>query len=58
MRLDADVLADEIEHLVDQSYEPVCSKLTRKQKAELTVLSTEYGMRREKKGTLSFLRSL
>ena len=33
--LDADVPADEIERLVDQSYDLVCATLTRKQAAEL-----------------------
>ena len=37
--LDADVPADEIERLVGHSYELVCSKLTRKQKAELAAMS-------------------
>jgi predicted DNA-binding protein (MmcQ/YjbR family) len=36
--LDADVPADEIERLAAQSYELVCAKLTRKQKAELAAL--------------------
>ncbi len=33
--LDADVPADEIDRLVDQSYDLVCATLTRKQRAEL-----------------------
>jgi predicted DNA-binding protein (MmcQ/YjbR family) len=33
--LNADVPADEIERLAAQSYELVCAKLTRKQRAEL-----------------------
>ncbi len=33
--LDADVPADEIDRLVDRSYELVCATLTRKQRAEL-----------------------
>ena len=33
--LDADVPPGEIERLVDHSYEQVCAKLTRKQRAEL-----------------------
>ena len=33
--LDADVPADEIAHLVDQSYDLVCATLSRKQRAEL-----------------------
>jgi predicted DNA-binding protein (MmcQ/YjbR family) len=33
--LDADVPADEIDRLIDQSYELVCATLTRKQRAEL-----------------------
>ncbi len=37
--LDADVPAEEIERLVDQSYTLVCAGLTRKQKAELAALS-------------------
>jgi predicted DNA-binding protein (MmcQ/YjbR family) len=35
VRLDADVPLDEIERLVAQSYDLVCAKLTRAQKAEL-----------------------
>ena len=38
--LDADVPPDEIESLVAGSYELVCSALTRKQKAELSGLSS------------------
>jgi len=37
--LDADVPAEEIELLVARSYELVCTKLTRQQKAELEKLS-------------------
>jgi predicted DNA-binding protein (MmcQ/YjbR family) len=33
--LDADVPADEIDRLIDQSYDLVCATLTRKQSAEL-----------------------
>jgi hypothetical protein len=36
VNLDADVPSKEIKQLVSQSYELVCSKLTGKQKAELT----------------------
>jgi predicted DNA-binding protein (MmcQ/YjbR family) len=35
VNLDADVPVEEIERLASQSYELVCSKLTRKQRAEL-----------------------
>ena len=35
--LDADVPADEIDRLIDQSYDLVCASLTRKQRAELGV---------------------
>jgi len=35
VKLDADVPADEIARLVDQSYDLVCATLTRKQRAEL-----------------------
>ena len=35
VELDADVPADEIARLVDQSYDLVCATLTRKQRAEL-----------------------
>jgi predicted DNA-binding protein (MmcQ/YjbR family) len=38
--LDADVPVEEIERLTAQSYELVCAKLTRKQKAELEALSS------------------
>lgn len=38
--LNADVPADEIERLAAQSYDLVCAKLTRKQKAELAALSS------------------
>ncbi len=37
--LDADVPAEEIERLAAHSYELVCAKLTRKQRAELEALS-------------------
>ena len=37
--LDADVPAGEIERLVDHSYEQVCAKLTRKQRAELALFA-------------------
>jgi predicted DNA-binding protein (MmcQ/YjbR family) len=37
VELDADVPADEIDRLVDQSYDLVCATLTRKQRAELGV---------------------
>lgn len=40
VRLDADVPDDEVERLVIHSYELVCSKLTRRQKAALAALST------------------
>jgi predicted DNA-binding protein (MmcQ/YjbR family) len=36
--LDADVPVPEIEHLAAHSYELVCAKLTRKQKAELQAI--------------------
>lgn len=39
VELDADVPAEEIERLVAHSYDQVCAKLTRKQKAELEALS-------------------
>jgi predicted DNA-binding protein (MmcQ/YjbR family) len=35
VELDADVPADEIDRLVDQSYDLVCETLTRKQRADL-----------------------
>ena len=35
VKLDSDVPADEIDNLVIHSYEQVCSKLTKKQQAEL-----------------------
>lgn len=38
--LDADVPAKEIRRLVGQSYELICAKLTKKQKAELAALSS------------------
>jgi predicted DNA-binding protein (MmcQ/YjbR family) len=38
VELDADVPADEIGRLVDQSYDLVCAKLTRKQRAEVGAL--------------------
>jgi predicted DNA-binding protein (MmcQ/YjbR family) len=38
VELDADVPADEIARLVDQSYDLVCATLTRKQRAELGAL--------------------
>jgi predicted DNA-binding protein (MmcQ/YjbR family) len=40
VNLDADVPAGEVERLVAHSYEQVCAKLTRKQKAELEALSS------------------
>lgn len=39
IRLGADVPSDEIDSLVKHSYEQVCTKLTKKQKAELAELS-------------------
>jgi predicted DNA-binding protein (MmcQ/YjbR family) len=39
VKLDADVPPEEVEGLVARSYEIVCSKLTKKQKAELAALS-------------------
>jgi len=38
VELDADVPADEIARLVDQSYDLVCETMTRKQRAELGAL--------------------
>lgn len=38
VKLDSDVPADEVDSLVRHSYEQVCSKLTKKQKAELDSL--------------------
>jgi predicted DNA-binding protein (MmcQ/YjbR family) len=38
--LDADVPAGEVRRLVAQSYDLICAKLTRKQKAELAALSS------------------
>jgi predicted DNA-binding protein (MmcQ/YjbR family) len=37
--LDADVPPQELEHLVAQSHDLICAKLTRKQKAEIEALS-------------------
>lgn len=39
VNLDADVPAEEVERLAAHSYDLVCAKLTRKQKAELEALS-------------------
>jgi predicted DNA-binding protein (MmcQ/YjbR family) len=39
VELEADVAADEIERLIDHSYDQVCAKLTRKQRADLGGLS-------------------
>jgi predicted DNA-binding protein (MmcQ/YjbR family) len=39
VELDADVPAGEVERLIAHSYDQVCGKLTRKQKAELAALS-------------------
>ena len=38
VKLDADVSLQDIERMADHSYELVCAKLTRKQKAELATL--------------------
>lgn len=38
VNLDADVPSDEVARLVDYSYDQVCARLTRKQKAELAAL--------------------
>ena len=40
VRLDADVPSEEVERLAAHSYDLVCAKLTRKQKAELAAMSS------------------